>query len=175
MQHEFQDPRSQPTVAANLAPDGETRREWESVSRSGANWFYWIAALSLLNSIIFFSGVQRSFIIGLAVTQVLDGLFQSAAVEAGVALSVIGLLISGLIAAGVAFFGIFANRRKSWAFALGIAFYALDGSVFLLIEDWGALAFHVFVLYRLASGWSAAVKCNRAPSAMVGGYVAPVS
>ncbi|HPM80992.1 MAG TPA: hypothetical protein PLF81_09845, partial [Candidatus Anammoximicrobium sp.] len=39
---------------------------------SGAGWFYWIAALSLVNSIILLSGGDRHFVVGLGVTLVAD-------------------------------------------------------------------------------------------------------
>jgi len=160
----FSDPLSQPTMAAHAAPDEVTREQWEKACRSGANWFYWIAALSLVNTVIFFLGVERTFIIGLALTQIVDGVFAEVAKEAGGAAYAIGFIFNAFVIGGVALFGLLANRRKTWAFALGMVLYALDGAVFLLIEEWGGLAFHVFVLYCLAVGWSAAVKCNRNPA-----------
>ena len=40
--------------------------------KNGANWFYWIAGLSLVNSAIFAFGGHVSFIAGLAYTQIID-------------------------------------------------------------------------------------------------------
>src|SRR5438270_4545311 len=40
--------------------------------RSGANWFYWIAGLSLLNTIIFMAGSDWHFVAGLGITQLID-------------------------------------------------------------------------------------------------------
>lgn len=36
---------------------------------SGAHWFYWIAVLSLINSLVFHFGWNWSFFMGLAATQ----------------------------------------------------------------------------------------------------------
>lgn len=40
----------------------------------GANWFYWIAGLSVVNSLIFAFGGNVSFILGLAYTQLVDSI-----------------------------------------------------------------------------------------------------
>ena len=40
--------------------------------RNGANWFFWIAALSVVNSVILLLEGDRSFVIGLGVTQVIN-------------------------------------------------------------------------------------------------------
>src|SRR5438477_10996020 len=51
---------------------------YKTLARSGANWFYWIAALSLLNSIIFFTGSNFSFFVGLGLTPLIDALLLNA-------------------------------------------------------------------------------------------------
>lgn len=48
------------------------RLELETRLNSGAGWFYWIAGLSLLNSIIMLSGSDLYFVIGLGITQIID-------------------------------------------------------------------------------------------------------
>ena len=40
--------------------------------KSGASWFYWIAGLSLINSISAASGSSWRFIVGLGITQIFD-------------------------------------------------------------------------------------------------------
>ena len=42
--------------------------------RSGVKWFYWIAGLSVVTSIIAMSGGHWSFIISLGTTQFIDGI-----------------------------------------------------------------------------------------------------
>src|SRR5690349_21130602 len=72
----FDDPSER--VEDYLRPDQETL----AVMHRGANWFYWIAGLSLVNSAIFAFGGQVSFILGLSYTQVID-VFSDAIVAGG--------------------------------------------------------------------------------------------
>jgi len=44
----------------------------ENNLKSGANWFYWVAGLSLINTIMIFAGAKWGFAIGLAITQIID-------------------------------------------------------------------------------------------------------
>jgi hypothetical protein len=119
--------------------------------KSGASWFYWIAALSLVNSISAFSGSTWRFIIGLGITQIIDE-FGSNLGGAGKGVT----LVLDLLAAGVlVLFGIFANKGHSWAFIVGMILFALDGIIFLLVQDWLGVGFHAFVLFCLVRGFLA--------------------
>src|SRR5256885_15512759 len=63
---------------------GEARKALESQRRNGAQWFYWVAALSLINCVVALTGAQWRFILGLGVTQVVQELSPgAAAVTAG--------------------------------------------------------------------------------------------
>lgn len=95
--------------------------------KSGASWFYWIAGLSLVNSIAAFSGSDWRFILGLGVTQLIDVLGQS--IEGpGKFIA----LVLDLVAAGVlVLFGVFASKGHLWAFVVGMVLFALDGVLFL--------------------------------------------
>jgi len=42
--------------------------------QSGARWFYWIAGLSMINSIAAMSNSSWSFLAGLGITQFIPGL-----------------------------------------------------------------------------------------------------
>src|SRR5690349_15552832 len=61
--------------------------------KSGAGWFYWIAGLSLINSVIAATGAGWAFIVGLGVTQFIDafahGFESSAATAVALGLDVI--------------------------------------------------------------------------------------
>lgn len=116
--------------------------------KSGASWFYWVAALSLVNSIVAFTGSNWRFIIGLGITQIFDAIGQEIA-SGGKFVA----LVLDLIAAGVfVLFGVFANKGHLWAFITGLILFALDGVIFLLVQDWIGVGFHVFVLYCLFRG-----------------------
>lgn len=128
----------------------------EAQLKSGASWFYWIAGLSLVNSIVAFTGSDWRFILGLGITQILDG-FGHDLGSAGKAM----VLTLDLLAAGVlVFFGIFAHKRHLWAFGVGMVLIALHGLIFLLVQDWLGVGFHVFVLYCLFRGAKACRELN---------------
>ena len=114
--------------------------------KSGGSWFYWIAGLSLINSISAFTGSAWRFIFGLGITRLLDGY-----VSGPVAL-VLDVLVAGLFV----LFGIFANKGHLWAFIVGMALYALDGVIYALAGAWLSAGFHVFVLFCLVGGFRAA-------------------
>src|SRR6185369_7816756 len=97
------------------------------------SWFYWIAGLSLVNSVLALSGSGMSFILGLGVTQIFDGLAQGMGSGAGLAVAVV---LDLLAAAVFVFFGVFANKRHTWSFIVGMALYALDGLIYLVAQDW---------------------------------------
>jgi hypothetical protein len=119
--------------------------------RSGASWFYWVAGLSLLNSIISLTGSNWRFLFGLGLTQIFDALRASF----GGAGTIVVLALD-LAAAGVfVLFGVFASKRHLWAFIVGMVLFALDGVILLLAQDWLGVGFHVFVLYCLFRGLTA--------------------
>lgn len=116
--------------------------------KSGASWFYWIAALSLINSVVAFTGSDWRFIIGLGITQIFDALGH----EISSGGKIVALLLD-LVAAGIcALFGVFANKGQMWAFITGMVLFALDGLIFLLVGDWIGVGFHVFILFCLFRG-----------------------
>lgn len=141
-------PAAAPRTAA--APTPQTAASLAHM-RSGASWFYWVAALSLVNTVMALAGASIKFIFGLGVTQVISelGSGQGAAGK-GVA------LVLDLLAAGVlVLFGFFANKGHSWAFIVGMILFALDGVIFLLIQDWLGVGFHAFVLFCIVRGFIA--------------------
>ncbi len=140
------------TVAPQTATPAHTAK-----LKSGASWFYWIAGLSLINSISAFTGNTWRFIVGLGITQIFDGL----AAEFGGAGRVIVLLLD-LLAAGVfILFGVFAHKRHTWAFIAGMILFGLDTVFFLISQDWIGVAFHAFVLYCLFRGFQGCRELNR--------------
>src|SRR5207245_2159091 len=67
------------TETARPANDLMLRRvHAEQVVKSGANWFVWIAGLSVVNSIVGMSGGHLHFIFGLGITQIVDALAHQA-------------------------------------------------------------------------------------------------
>jgi hypothetical protein len=52
-------------------------------------------------------------------------------------------------------FGALANQRRKWAFVVGMILYALDGLLFIWVQDWWSFGFHLLALYGLYTGFSA--------------------
>ena len=147
---ELQLPAANPAPNPPAAPFGAAlsidRQQLIARVKSGGSWFYWIAALSLVNSIAAFIGSGWGFIVGLGITQLVDH------VAGGPVALAVNILIAGIFV----MFGVFANKGHLWAFIVGMLVYALDGAIFAYVRDWLAAGFHVFVLFCLFNGFRAA-------------------
>ncbi|MBN1473282.1 MAG: hypothetical protein JW914_01575 [Syntrophaceae bacterium] len=133
----------------------EERLKLESAFKGGASWFFWIAGLSLINSVILLAGGQWSFIVGLGITQIIDSVGLAASGEAGNVGKIVAFIFD-LMAAGVfVLFGVLARRGYGGAFIVGMIVYALDGLLFLLVKDLLSIGFHVFALFFIYGGYSA--------------------
>lgn len=124
---------------------------------SGANWFYWIAGLSLVNSLIQFSGGEWGFAVGLGITQVVDALALAFSEEKGTAAAIplIALIINILIAGVFIAFGYFARQKIAWAFIVGMIFFALDGVILLILGDILGVIIHIVALVFIYFGLNA--------------------
>jgi hypothetical protein len=126
--------------------------------KSGANWFYWIAGLSLINSLIVLFNGDLAFTIGLGITQLIDGIVIGISGEgAGItAIRIFGFVIDSVIAAIFAGFGYFAARMQMWAFITGMLLYLLDTAIFIFSDSFLGVAFHIFALICIFRGFQAA-------------------
>jgi hypothetical protein len=132
---------------AFTTPAKPTSADYEGIAKadpkivSGARWFWWIAGLSLVNTVLIHSGSQTSFVIGLGFTLLADAIFQTVKPIA-FALDAMALAV---------FFGLgwFALRGRTWAFVIGIVLYAGDAIIYLLGQDWMSVAFHALALFYL--------------------------
>ena len=120
---------------------------------SGANWFNWIAGLSVVNAVILVFQIPVRFPVGLGMTQ--------AMLEIGSSRGAVGIGIGFVMTLAVA--GVFVlmwhftKQGQKWALILGIVFYTLDALLVLVVQQWLMLAFHVyalFVLFRVFSSIS---------------------
>ena len=144
------------TATAEPSSITELRRKLEKQIKNGADWFFWIAGLSVLNSLVLIFGGGWNFLIGLGITQVVDGFMSALAAEfsspATTIIRLFGLLISIGLAGVPAFFGFFARKGRKWSFVIGIILYALDGLIFLLVGAWASFRFHLFALLWISVG-----------------------
>lgn len=127
----------------------------DSRVRSGANWFYWIAGMSIVNTVAYRLGLEITFLIGLVGTVFVEG------VGIGLARAlpdhtnlVMGLaLVAEILVAGIfVVLGALARKGLRWAFILGLVFYVLDAIIWLLFGDYLPAAFHLLGLYGIFSG-----------------------
>lgn len=131
--------------------------------KGGAHWFYWIAALSLINSGIFLFGGNWSFFAGLAITQLADALVYEVSGTNDFSIAKIIALTIDLIVAGLfALCGVFASRLQIWAFVAGMILYALDGVLVLLLGGFLSAGFHLFALIMIFRGLMAARELSSA-------------
>jgi len=139
-------PAGAPAASAAANPAAMVERfNLERRIRSGAGWFFFIGAFSLVNSIVVMLGI----------TDIITA-FSSTLGSAGMAVGLgLDLLVLGLFA----MFGIFARKKHSWSFIAGMVCYALDGGLLLLL---GAqtmnLVFHGLGLFFMFTGLQANMK-----------------
>lgn len=132
--------------------DSELRRRLAS----GAHWFYWIAGLSLVNSIVSLFDGNWNFAVGLGVTQIFDALGKIEVQEgSGDWLKYVFFVINVFAAATFALFGIFASRGQIWAFITGMILFALDGLILVFVGDILGVIIHALAIYFLFRGLSA--------------------
>jgi hypothetical protein len=121
-------------------------------TRIGARWFYWIAGLSMINSMVVIFGGNFHFVVGLGITSVVDAM----AKRVGTASSVLDLIINGFVAELFVLFGYFACKAQKWAFMVGMGLYLLDGVLLLSARDYLSVGFHAYALYAIYRGYTAA-------------------
>jgi hypothetical protein len=142
----------------------EEKIKVETLFKGGADNFFWIAGLSLVNSIIDLIGGRWAFLIGLGITQLVDGISVAIAEEIGANWATIVKIIAFVVDMGIAgvfvVFGILARRRHKWAFIIGMVLYALDGLILLIGPDWLGIGFHLFILYGLYVGLKSITKLH---------------
>ena len=143
------------TAVAQTGPVNQAQVEQklrlQARMRSGAGWLMAVAIFSVINSALGLFDAQIHFIVGLGITQIVDGIGK----VGGAAGSVAGFVVS-LLAAGVfMLFWKFAREGQQWAFLVGMILYALDGLLFLGFGLWLDLAFHAFAVFSMYKGFAA--------------------
>ncbi|HJT28114.1 MAG TPA: hypothetical protein VJ784_11945 [Pyrinomonadaceae bacterium] len=123
--------------------------------RSGVRWFFWIAGLTLVTSLIALFGGGIRFLLSLGLTQFIDAIAAVLAKDLGGAVQVVALILD-IVAAGVfALFGYLAGKRFLWAYILGMVVFLLDGLLSLAFQDVVGVLAHVVVLFFLVRGYLA--------------------
>jgi hypothetical protein len=118
-----------------------------------ANWFYWIAGLSLVNTVLLVVGSDYSFASGLGIATYIAVVVYLVAGEQMLWVSIFATLP---LVAGLFFLGRRAHSGATWPFVLGLIVYALDLLLVLTLTDWIGVAIHGFALFSFVGGWRAA-------------------
>jgi hypothetical protein len=129
----------------------------DPVVKSAARWFWWIAGLSLVNAVLFFSGSDTNFVVGLAMTTLASAAFAS--------LMPVAIVLVGITVGFYFFVGLHAQRGKLWAFYAGLAVYAIDALIYLHFEDWMPVGFHALAGFFIVKGLMRARELARTPAA----------
>jgi hypothetical protein len=122
---------------------------------SGANWFYWIAGLTIITSLIAFFGGGLRFLFSLGITQIIDGVGEAISLEVSGAAKIVALVLDLLVTGLFVGLGWLANRKMLGAYIFGMVAFMLDGLLSLLVADWLSVLAHGFVIFYLIRGFIA--------------------
>ena len=135
--------------------DNAQHAELTQTFKSGANWFYWIAGLTIITSLISFFGGGIRFLISLGSTQIIDGIAEGLSTEVGGAAKIVALLLDLIVTGAFVLFGYLAGQKQLWAYMVGMVVFLLDGLLALAFQDWIGVLAHGFVLFFLFRGYQA--------------------
>jgi hypothetical protein len=124
--------------------------ELQRAIKGGGSWFYWIAGLTLVNTIAALAGTDWRFLLGLGITQVADYI----ASDLGAAGRVAAFVIDALAIAYFMLMGVFANKFHKWAFVFGMVAFGLDTGISVLGKDVIGVVFHIYALWCIYRGYS---------------------
>ncbi|MDP4208109.1 MAG: hypothetical protein Q8928_04760 [Bacteroidota bacterium] len=132
----------------SMAVEFEKEYLTEDIQKA-ANWFFWIAALSLINSLIYWLSTGMYFVVGLGVTQIVDGIVSGLMNGPSWIALIPNLMITGFFV----FIGYRSRKYDKWAFVVGVVVYTLDALLYLYFKEWMAVGFHVFALVMISKGF----------------------
>ena len=118
----------------------------------GKSQFIWIAGLSLVNSLLTQFGANIRFPVGLGLTEFTDAVLLKGFEGASIARA--AAIVFALLASGIAvLFGYLIGRGSRGVFIAAIVLYGLDTILCLVFQDWFAVAFHGWILFKLISDY----------------------
>jgi len=140
------------TEAASIDSDHESVTPKAGVParvREGARWFFWIVGLATMNSLFTIMGSHVQRFTGFGVAAMMGRFFQPSASS-----GVMQVIVSGWFAAGLLFIGYCAAEGQKWAFAVGMAAYAVDGALLVALGDYLSAIVHAVMLYLIYRGFA---------------------
>ena len=135
---------SEESTPVTPAPPPQPAHATDAVVASSARWFWWIAGLSLVNTVLVQTGNDMNFVVGLGITAAADVFFAGA--------KAIGFIVDAIAIGFFVLMGWQAQRGKLWAFYVGIGVYTLDALIYAGFQDWMPVGFHALIIYFIAKG-----------------------
>jgi hypothetical protein len=133
-----------PSASAPAATAAAQPPAVHPMAQSGARWFWWIAGLSLVNTVLIHSGSDTSFVVGLGITLIADVIFANQ--------QPIGFIIDAIVLGFFFLMGYYGIRGKAWAFYLGLFVYILDALIYVWAQDWMSVGFHALAIFFIVKG-----------------------
>jgi hypothetical protein len=132
----------------DIFDDDSARHVTRSSVLHAADWFLWLAILSIINSLIVFYYQTPNTPIALGLTQWLDGTSGSFNGSMSTGELVTNVLIAGVLA----MFGLMARRGNDIAFVVGIFLYVIDSFLIIGLRDFFGFGIHLLALFFLVKG-----------------------
>ena len=132
----------------DIFDDDSARHVTRTSVLHGADWFIWLAILSVINSLIVYYYNIPNTTIALGITQWVDG--TTTAFNSAMTTSALGINL--LIAAAFAMFGLLARRGSDIAFVVGIFLYVIDAFLMIGMKDFFGFGVHLLGLFFLIKG-----------------------
>ena len=132
----------------DIFDDDSARHVTRTSVLHGADWFFWLAILSVINSLILYYYNTPNSPVALGITQWVDGTtsgFNSS-------MTTSALVINILIAGAFAMFGLLARKGSDIAFVVGIFLYLIDAFLMIGVKDFFGFGVHLIVLFFLVKG-----------------------
>ena len=125
------------------------RLQIEDKIKSGANWFFLIGILSVINSLyVLFTKAETGFIIASGITRVIRNIV----LQTGSDTIATALVLEILVALLFILIGFLARNKHKWAFMAGVSIYILDALILLRALDIFSIAFHIIILLFIFKG-----------------------
>ncbi len=144
------------------ALDSAETEDLDKKIKTGGAWLYWIAGLSIVNSVIILTGSNWGFVLGLTLTQGIDFVCHSIATDFGWAAKIFALVLDLAIAGFFVALGVFARRRQTWPFVVALVLYGVDTLLTLLTGIWLGVLWHAWALTCIVIGLKAATRWRNA-------------
>ena len=127
-----------------------------------ANWFYWKAGLTVINSFIMMTGSLWAFFLGLGITQIFHGIAigitQELGESSGRMFHGIALVLSLFCAGFVTLLGYYGRKGKRWALIFGMLIFCFDAILYLVTFSIFGVVLHAVAIFMISKGISATKK-----------------